>query len=86
MRRTRNGGPQGLCVWVTVLFCEFGGAVAHGRSVTTAVLSMAEFGFCLVGCVCVCERERERQASVSLEESQPGRRPSPSRAENMNLR
>ena len=33
----------------------------------------------------VCERERERQASVSLEESQSGRRPSPSIAENMNL-
>ena len=41
-----HGGPQGLCVWVTLLFCEFGGAVAHGRSVTTAVLSVVECGFC----------------------------------------
>ena len=37
----------------------------------------------LVGCV--CEREGESQASVVLEESQSGRRPSPSIAENMNL-
>ena len=49
-----------LCVWVTLLFCEFGGAVAHGRSVTTDVLSVAECGFCLVGCVCVRERGGER--------------------------
>ena len=54
-----HGGPQGLCVWVTLLFCEFGGAVAHGRSVTTAVLSVAECGFCLVGCMCMRERGRE---------------------------
>ena len=54
-----HGGLQGLCVWVTLLFCEFGGAIAHGRSVTTAVLSVAKCVFCLVGCVCACERERE---------------------------
>ena len=54
-----HGGPQGLCVWVTLLFCEFGGAVARGRSVTTAVLSVAKCDFCLVGCVCVSERGRE---------------------------
>ena len=60
--------PQGLCVWVKLLFCEFGGAVAHGRSVTTAVLSVADVtSVWLV--VCVKEREGERQASVSLEES-----------------
>ena len=54
-----HGGLQGLCVWVTLLFCEFGGAVVHGRSITTAVLSVAECGFCLVARVCVCERGRE---------------------------
>ena len=37
-----HGGPKGLCVRVTLLFCEFGGgAVAHGRSVTIAVRSVA---------------------------------------------
>ena len=56
-----HGGPQGLCVWVTLLFCEFDGAVAHGRSFTTAVLSVADCGFVLVGCV--CERERGRKTS-----------------------
>ena len=35
--------------------------------------------------VCAREREGERQASVSLEESQSGKRPPPSIAENMNL-
>ena len=35
--------------------------------------------------VCVREREGERQASVSLEESQSGRRPSPSIADNMTI-
>ena len=35
--------------------------------------------------MCVREREGEGQASVGLEESQSGRRPSPSIAENMNL-
>ena len=55
-----HGGPQGLCVyWVTLIFCEFGGAVAHGRSVTTVVLSMVDCGFCLVGCVCAREGGRE---------------------------
>ena len=46
-----HGGPQGLCIWVTLLFCEFAGAVAFGQFVTTAVLSVAERGFCLVVCV-----------------------------------
>ena len=49
------------------------------------MLSVAECGFCLVGCVCEREREGERQASVSLEESQSGRRSSPSIAENTNV-
>ena len=57
-----HGGPQGPCVWVTLLFCEFefGGAVAHGRYITTAVLSVASVW--LVVCVCVRERERDKQA------------------------
>ena len=76
-----HGGPQGLCVWVTLLFCEFDGAVAHVRSVTFAVLSVASVWLV----VCVSERKGERQASVSLEESQSGRRPSPSIAENMSV-
>ena len=58
-----HGGPQGLfCVWVTLLFCEVGGAVAHGRSVTAAVLSVAECGSCLVGCMFVRERGSDKQA------------------------
>ena len=68
-----HGGPQSRCVWVTLLFCEFDGAVAYGRSVTTAVLSVASVWLVL----CVCERGRERQASVSLEQSQSGRGPPP---------
>ena len=54
-----HGGPQGLCVWVTLVFREFGGAVAHGGSVTTAVLSVASVWLV----VCVCERERGRGTS-----------------------
>ena len=54
-----HSGPQGLCVWVTLLFCKFGGTVAQGRSVSTAVLSVTECGFCLVGCVSKSEGETE---------------------------
>ena len=75
MRRTRpRRSSRSLCVWVTLIFCEFGGAVAHGRSVTTAVLSVGECGFCLVGCVCEREREGERQRALKIVNLEEGRR------------